>query len=62
MDQAIKITSELIKRRSVTPKDDGTIDFVRNFLSDNDFACYEIVDNNVRNLFARWGPKNSKKQ
>lgn len=61
MDQAIKITSELIKRRSVTPNDDGTIDFLRNFLSDNDYACYEIVDNNVRNLFARWGPKNSKK-
>ncbi len=57
----MQITSELIKRKTITPEDDGAIAFISEILSASNFSCQEIQSGNVRNLFARWGPKNSKK-
>ncbi|MAQ81193.1 MAG: succinyl-diaminopimelate desuccinylase, partial [Rhodobacterales bacterium] len=58
MDAAVKITSELIKKKTITPEDDGAIKFLTNILSASNFSCREIHSGNVKNLFARWGPKN----
>ena len=49
MDQAIKITSELIKRRSVTPNDDGTIEFLKNL--------DKWANKNLFEKKNRWEPK-----
>ena len=61
MDAAVKITSELIKKKTITPEDDGAIKFLTNILSASNFSCQEIHSGNVKNLFARWGPKNPEK-
>ncbi len=61
MDKAIRITSELIQKKTVTPKDDGAIKLISDILSEADFNCHEILEGNVKNLFARWGSKDSKK-
>jgi succinyl-diaminopimelate desuccinylase len=51
----VKITSDLIKRQSVTPKDDGAIELIRQLLLDAGFKCKIIKRNGIINLFARWG-------
>ena len=51
----VKITSELIKCQSVTPKDDGAIKLIEKLLSDAGFKCQAINRNGITNLFARWG-------
>ena len=61
MDKAVHITSELIQKRTITPQDDGAIKLISNILTEADFNCHEIVEGSVKNLFARWGPKDSKK-
>ena len=61
MDAAVKITSELIKKKTITPEDDGAIELLTDILSASNFSCREIHSGNVKNLFARWGPKNPEK-
>lgn len=61
MDRALLITSELIKKKTITPRNDGAMEFISDILSENNFTCHEIIEEDVKNLFARWGPKNSKK-
>ena len=51
----IKITSDLIKCQSVTPKDDGAIELITLLLLDAGFKCRTIRRNGIINLFARWG-------
>ena len=51
----VKITSDLIKCQSVTPKDDGAIELITDLLVDAGFECQTIKRNGILNLFARWG-------
>ena len=51
----VKITSDLIKCRSVTPEDDGAIDLIAELLLEAGFKCQTINRNGIKNLFARWG-------
>lgn len=51
----VKITSDLIKCQSVTPKDDGAIELITQLLLDAGFKCKTIKRNGIINLFARWG-------
>ena len=51
----VKITSDLIKCQSVTPKDDGAIELIRQLLLESGFKCQLITRSGIQNLFARWG-------
>tara|TARA_A100001011_G_scaffold398155_1_gene501574 strand:+ start:80 stop:1243 length:1164 start_codon:yes stop_codon:yes gene_type:complete len=51
----IKITSDLIKCKSITPRDDGAIALISKLLMDAGFKCQIINRNGIQNLFARWG-------
>ena len=51
----VKITSELIKCKSITPSDDGAIELIARMLSAYGFNCQTIQRNGIKNLFARWG-------
>ena len=51
----VKITSDLIKCKSVTPNNDGAIEIIQQLLSDAGFKCQIIKRNGIINLFARWG-------
>ena len=53
------LAAELIRRPSVTPKDEGAIDIVALHLEDLGFTCHRLVfgegDQPIRNLYARIG-------
>ena len=53
------LAAELIRRPSVTPKDEGAIDIVAGYLEDLGFTCHRLVfgegDQAIRNLYARIG-------
>ncbi len=51
----IKITSDLIKCKSITPEDDGAIALISNLLIEAGFKCQIVRRNGIQNLFARWG-------
>lgn len=58
----IKITQELIKKKSITPKDDGAIKLVASYLSKIGFKCkvlkFKSKDSpEILNLYARIGNK-----
>lgn len=51
----IKLTSELIEFKSITPKDDGAIEFLYKILTSNGFKCKILKfgkNNKVNNLYA----------
>jgi succinyl-diaminopimelate desuccinylase len=53
------LAAELIRRPSVTPKDEGALDIVAAALAELGFACHPLVfgdgEEQVRNLYARFG-------
>jgi succinyl-diaminopimelate desuccinylase len=55
------VAAELIRRPSVTPRDEGTIDIVAGYLEDLGFACHRLVfggddgSEAIANLYARYG-------
>jgi succinyl-diaminopimelate desuccinylase len=53
------LAAELIRRPSVTPKDEGALDIVAAALAELGFACQPLAfgdgDDKVRNLYARFG-------
>ncbi len=60
MSNVVKIAQELIRKKSVTPVDDGAIDYLKNYLEKLGFKC-TVLDFEgsgsypVKNLYARYG-------
>lgn len=60
MSNVVKIAQELIRKKSVTPVDDGAIDFLKNYLEKLGFKC-TVLDFEgsgsypVKNFYARYG-------
>lgn len=58
--EVVELTQALIRKRSITPEDDGAIEFLANYLKKLGFIC-DILDftqagyPNIRNLYARYG-------
>jgi len=52
---AVDLTADLIRCRSVTPEDGGALDIVERVLSGAGFACTRVDRGGICNLFARWG-------
>lgn len=52
-----QLTSKLLSFKSVTPHDDGVIDFIISILEPIGFICEKIQFENVLNLYARYGSK-----
>lgn len=53
----VKLTADLVRCASVTPIEGGALELLHDVLSDAGFECAWADRGNVRNLFARWGPK-----
>jgi succinyl-diaminopimelate desuccinylase len=56
----IALTRDLIRRPSVTPRDEGAIDLLAGLLETLGFTCHKLVfsepgTDDVVNLYARWG-------
>jgi succinyl-diaminopimelate desuccinylase len=49
------LAAALIRRPSVTPKDDGALDIVATALERLGFGCYRLVFGDIHNLYARRG-------
>lgn len=52
---AVELTRDLIRRRSVTPADAGAMDIVEQTLSDLGFVCRRMKFGEIENLYARYG-------
>lgn len=57
----VELTRRLIRCASVTPEDDGALDIVEQTLSEAGFECRRVDRGGIRNLFARWGPKDAER-
>lgn len=53
----VKLTADLIRCPSVTPKEGGALVLLEALLSGAGFACTRVDRGGVSNLFARWGDK-----
>ena len=53
----IELTANLVRCRSVTPKEAGALSLLENLLSKQGFICTRIKREGVDNLFARWGDR-----
>lgn len=62
INDPISLTKKLINFRSVTPNDDGSLEYVSSQLKEIEFSCEIFSKNGVKNLFARWKPKNTHKK
>tara|TARA_B110000977_G_scaffold12990_1_gene16509 strand:- start:491 stop:1624 length:1134 start_codon:yes stop_codon:yes gene_type:complete len=51
----VKLTADLIRCESVTPKEAGAIVLLEELLSQAGFKCNRVDRGEVSNLFARWG-------
>lgn len=51
----IVLTQKLISFKSITPIDDGIVDFLIEYLSPYGFDCKKLVFKDVTNLYARYG-------
>ena len=51
----IKLLKDLISFKSITPKDDGAIDYCAKFLEDLGFKCQRLQFGDVSNLYAKLG-------
>lgn len=52
---AIELTKKLVAFRSITPVDDGCLDFIANYLKDKGFAITWLNCGPVKNLYAQKG-------
>jgi succinyl-diaminopimelate desuccinylase len=57
MTDPADLTARLVRCPSVTPEDAGALDVLHEVLSGAGFSCERVDRGEVRNLFARWGPK-----
>lgn len=51
----VQLAKKLMSFKTITPEDDGVIDFLINYLQENGFACEKLVFSEVTNLFAKIG-------
>jgi len=54
MSDVIKISSDLIMCKSVTPQDGGSIGYISEFLSHLGFKCHNIDFGDTKNLYAKF--------
>ncbi len=54
-EEVIKLAKKLISFKTITPNDDGIIDFLINYLEPYGFICQKLVFEDVINLYARYG-------
>jgi succinyl-diaminopimelate desuccinylase len=52
---ALEIAAALIRRRSVTPADDGALGLIGDLLAGAGFACERLPFGGIENLYARFG-------
>jgi succinyl-diaminopimelate desuccinylase len=55
MERAIEISQELIKKKSITPINDGAIEYLAKELETLGFHCEILVFEDVSNLYAKFG-------
>lgn len=55
MVNAITLTQDLVRRKSVTPLDDGALGLMRDALEPLGFNCTDLPFEDIQNLFARRG-------
>ena len=53
--EPVELATALIRRPSVTPKDDGALDVVATALEQLGFTCHRLVFGEIHNLYARRG-------
>ena len=53
----VRLTQDLIRCPSVTPKEAGALVLLEQLLSNAGFYCKRVDRGKVSNLFARWGEK-----
>ncbi|MBT5000561.1 MAG: succinyl-diaminopimelate desuccinylase [Tateyamaria sp.] len=53
----VRLTADLVRCASVTPKDAGAMDVLYDLLHAEGFECAWADRGGIRNLFARWGSK-----
>jgi succinyl-diaminopimelate desuccinylase len=58
----ITLTQKLIKFQSITPNDDGCLEYISSLLQESNFSCNIFSKNGVKNLFARWKPSKQHKK
>lgn len=51
----ISLTQKLIQFPSITPKEEGCLDFIEDYLTKLGFSCYRLPFDDVDNLYARFG-------
>lgn len=61
MMDPIGLTADLVQCASVTPANDGAMEYLEGLLSDAGFTCTRVDRNGIVNLYARWGEKNHTK-
>ncbi|MGB1234636.1 MAG: succinyl-diaminopimelate desuccinylase [Planktomarina sp.] len=61
MMDPIGLTADLVQCASVTPANDGAMEYLEGLLSDAGFTCTRVDRNGIVNLYARWGEKNHPK-
>ena len=54
MIDPVKLTSRLVKCRSVTPEEGGALTTLQSVLDEKGFACTRVDRGGVSNLFAKW--------
>ncbi len=57
VNDPILLTKKLITFQSITPEDDGALEYVKSQLKEKKFSCDLFIENGVKNLFARWEPE-----
>ncbi len=53
----VRLTADLVRCASVTPKDEGALDVLETALHAAGFVCTRVDRGGIANLFARWGEK-----
>ena len=56
-DDPVLLTKKLIGFKSITPDDDGSIDYIASIVEQLGFKSNIFSTQGVKNLFARWSPK-----
>lgn len=51
----VKLTQDLIRFPSITPLNNGCMDYIRHYLESLGFQCHELIYADVTNLYARYG-------
>ncbi len=51
----VSLTKKLISFKSVTPIDDGIVDFLIDYLTPHNFICEKLIFEDVTNLYVRYG-------